>query len=105
MAGHSTGGILGVIYGIYCSNSLRKLVLVGAAAREYMTFSPDCIYNDKHPSFKKMQDLMEKLKRSDLSITEKMRITKERTKLSLYTPENYGEYFSFLFKRKYPRLD
>ncbi|SPU11283.1 Uncharacterised protein [Niallia circulans] len=27
-------GILGVIYGIYCSNSLRKLVLVGAAARE-----------------------------------------------------------------------
>ncbi|NRG33374.1 alpha/beta fold hydrolase [Niallia circulans] len=100
LAGHSTGGILGVIYGIYCSNSLRKLVLVGAAAREYMTFSPDCIYNDKHPSFKKMQDLMEKLKRSDLSITEKMRITKERTKLSLYTPENYGEYFSLPIQKK-----
>ncbi|MEZ2719490.1 alpha/beta fold hydrolase [Niallia circulans] len=100
LAGHSTGGILGVIYGIYYSNSLSKLVLVGAAAREYMTFSPDCIYNDKHPSFKKMQDLIEKLKRSDLTITEKMRITKERTKLSLYTPENYEEYFSLPIQKK-----
>jgi proline iminopeptidase len=47
-----------------------------------------------------MQDLMEKIKRSDLSITEKMRITKERTKLSLYTPENYGEYFSLPIQKK-----
>lgn len=100
LAGHSTGGILGVIYGIYYSNSLSKLVLVGAAAREYMTFSPDCIYNDKHPAFKKMQDLIEKLKRSDLTITEKMRITKERTKLTLYTPENYEEYFSLPIQKK-----
>ncbi|WP_312097221.1 alpha/beta hydrolase [Niallia sp.] len=99
-AGHSTGGMLGVVYGIYCSNSLSKLVIVGAAAREYMTFSPECIYNEEHPSFKKMQDLMEILKRSDLTVEVKMALTKERTKLSLYAPDRYDEYFSLPIEKK-----
>ncbi|MDU1847458.1 MAG: alpha/beta hydrolase [Niallia nealsonii] len=99
-AGHSTGGMLGVIYGIYCSNSLSKLILVGAAAREYMTFSPDCIYNEEHPSYKKMQDLIESLKRSDLTAEEKMALTKERTKLSLYVSEKYDDYFFLPIQKK-----
>jgi proline iminopeptidase len=43
-------------------------VIVGAAAREYMTFLPDCIYHEKQQNFKRMQILIEVLKHSDLSV-------------------------------------
>ena len=66
-AGHSTGGMLGIIYGIYFSDCLNFSVLVGTSAREYMTFSKDCIYNPAHPQFYRMQELNETLKRSNLS--------------------------------------
>lgn len=65
-AGHSTGGMLGVIYGIAASASLTGLMLVGAAARDYAAFSTDCIYNEDHPKFQKMQDLLEALKQEGL---------------------------------------
>ncbi|MEI3894640.1 MULTISPECIES: alpha/beta fold hydrolase [unclassified Bacillus (in: firmicutes)] len=75
-AGHSTGGMLGIIYGIYFSSSLRYNVIVSASAREYFTFSSECIYNSNHPQFTRMQELNEVLKRSDLS-------AKARTELSI----------------------
>ncbi|MFD0051310.1 alpha/beta fold hydrolase [Actinomycetes bacterium NPDC127524] len=99
-AGHSTGGMLGVVYGIYCSNHLKFNVIVGAAAREYMTFSPECIYNDKHPKFNKMQMLIEELKRSDIPLQTRRELTKERTKLSLFKPESYDEIFPFNVHKK-----
>ncbi|MCP3026428.1 alpha/beta fold hydrolase [Halobacillus sp. A5] len=93
-AGHSTGGMLGVIYGIYYSESLNFNVIVGAAAREYMTFSKDCIYNSEHPKFDRMQELNEALKRKDLLLKEKNELKIERTKMSLLAPEKYDELFS-----------
>ncbi|BAC13220.1 hypothetical conserved protein [Oceanobacillus iheyensis HTE831] len=92
-AGHSTGGILGVVYGIYFSRSLHYLVLVGATAREYVTFSEDCIYNQKHPDFEEMQFLTNELMQSK-SISEKKRLKKRRTQLSLLDPQKYETYFS-----------
>ncbi|WP_102029518.1 alpha/beta fold hydrolase [Salirhabdus sp. Marseille-P4669] len=92
-AGHSTGGMLGVLYGIYFSEKLYFNVIVGAAAREYMTFSEDCIYNPKHPQFNRMQELMEMLKRSDIPIEERNKLKIERTKLSLFEPSKYHELF------------
>lgn len=93
-AGHSTGGMLGVLYGIYFSDCLSFNILVGAAAREYMTFSAGCIYNPKHPQFQKMQDLMENLKLPDLPPEEKAELKIQRTKLSLADPNKYEDYFS-----------
>ncbi|SDQ05561.1 alpha/beta fold hydrolase [Virgibacillus salinus] len=93
-AGHSTGGMLGIIYGIYFSKSLKFNVIVGAAAREYMTFSKDCIYNPKHSKFNRMQELNETMKRSDLSSEKRKELKVERTKLSLFEPEKYDELFS-----------
>lgn len=93
-AGHSTGGILGVIYGIYFSDSLSFTVVVGGAAREYMTFSDGCIYNLKHPQFQRMQDLMESLKQAGLSPDRKAELKIQRTQLSLVDPDKYEEYFS-----------
>lgn len=93
-AGHSTGGMLGVVYGIYFSNSLSYNIIVGAAAREYMTFSKDCIYNPEHPKFIRMQELNETLKRSNLTLEKRDALKAERTKLSLYESESYDELFS-----------
>ncbi|PFA69115.1 proline iminopeptidase [Bacillus sp. AFS015802] len=93
-AGHSTGGMLGILYGIHFSISLDFAVIVGGAAREYMTFSEDCIYNEAHPDFSRMQDLIEALKKSDLSLEERKELSVERTKFSLHKPERYSELFS-----------
>ncbi|WP_139892833.1 alpha/beta fold hydrolase [Bacillus sp. D386] len=92
-SGHSTGGMLGIIYGIYFSKSLTFNVIVGAAAREYITFSKDCIYNPKHSQFTRMQELNETLKRSGISSEKRKELKIERTKLSLFDPEKYDELF------------
>jgi proline iminopeptidase len=99
-AGHSTGGMIGVIYGIHFSKYLNSLIIVGSAARKYANSSPQCIYHPDHPKFERMQELIEILKRSDLSPKERDRITKERTKLSLYRPDKYEEYFSLGIHKK-----
>lgn len=93
-AGHSTGGMLGIIYGIYFSEKLCFNVIVGAAAREYMTFSNNCIYNEQHPEFERMQFLMESLKSPDLTAEAKGSLKVERTKLSLRHPDSHDKYFS-----------
>ncbi|QHE62456.1 alpha/beta fold hydrolase [Rossellomorea vietnamensis] len=92
-AGHSTGGMLGILYGIHFSKSLDFSVIVGAAAREYMTFSEDCIYNEAHPDYERMQELIEALKQPDLSLVKRKELSVERTKFSLHKPEKYHDLF------------
>lgn len=93
-AGHSTGGMIGIIYGIHFSSSLTTLILVCTSAREYASTSNMCIYNKKHPYFHRMQELIERLKLPNIFEEERKRLTKERTQLSLYKPENYEQYFT-----------
>jgi len=92
-AGHSTGGMIGVLYGIHFPGSLNSLILVGSAARKY-NLSPQCIYHSEHPDFQLMQELIQKLKQPDLSPNERQQLSEERTKLSLYRPEQYKNFFS-----------
>lgn len=99
-AGHSTGGMIGVLYGIHCSSSLSSLILVGTSAREYASSSNQCIYNEGHPEFKRMQELIELLKLPNLSEEDRQRFSKERTQLSLFRPENYERYFSKNISKK-----
>lgn len=93
-AGHSTGGMLGVLYGIHYSQCLSCLILVGAAAREYASNSLDCIYHNQHPSYKKMQQLLNKITDVTLTAEERGLSKVERTKLSLFYPSKYHEYFN-----------
>lgn len=99
-AGHSIGGVLGVIYGIFFSGNLTAQVIVGAAARDYATFSPNCIYHPEHPQFHYMQELIKCLKRDELGEIEKIKLTKERTKLSLRQPERYHQLFAKKIHKK-----
>ncbi|MGE6258473.1 alpha/beta fold hydrolase [Heyndrickxia sporothermodurans] len=99
-AGHSTGGMLGIIYGIHFSNRLKYNIIVGAAARDYLTFSPECIYHSSHPQFNRMQELIESLKLPHLSAEERKKLSIERTKMSLYEPSRYSELFNLNITKK-----
>lgn len=99
-AGHSTGGMIGVLYGIHFSPSLSSLIIVGSAARKYANSSPECIYHKEHSKFERMQELIERLKNPNLSNSERLKVSKERTKLSLFKPERYDEYFSLNIHKK-----
>ncbi|KEK24476.1 alpha/beta fold hydrolase [Bacillus gaemokensis] len=115
-AGHSTGGMLGLLYAITYPNSLQSLVVVGAAASNY-TETPDCIYHPKHPRFQYMQDIIENLKLPHLTSEERSTLSAERTTLSLYKPGHYKTYFSKpiyktmavsrmnAFAKEYPKFD
>ncbi|MCY9549309.1 alpha/beta fold hydrolase [Lysinibacillus xylanilyticus] len=103
-AGHSTGGMLGIIYGIYFSDSLKFNVIVGATAREYMTFSKDCIYHSEHPQYQIMQDFTEALKNPDLNDKERKHLAAERVKLSLFEPDKYEQYFFKNINKKMSRI-
>lgn len=91
-AGHSTGGMLGLLYAITYLNSLQSLVVAGAAASNY-TETPFCIYHPAHPQFHYMQQLIENLKTPHLTNIERKELSTNRTKLSLYKPEKYNSYF------------
>ncbi|WP_062235912.1 alpha/beta fold hydrolase [Fictibacillus sp. FJAT-27399] len=93
VAGHSTGGMLGLVYGMRHPQSIDSLIIAGSAAREYASSSPYCIYHQEHPQFEKMQMLIERLK-TNLSEEERSRCSRERTKLSLHEPDRYDEYFT-----------
>lgn len=93
-AGHSTGGMLGAIYGITAAENLSGLLLVGAAARDYAAFSADCIYNETHPEFENMQALLEALKQEGLGKERQRELSIQRTKLSLFQPDHYSQYFN-----------
>jgi proline iminopeptidase len=98
-AGHSTGGMLGVLYGIHFSESIDSLIIVGSAAREYSS-SEGCIYNKSHSDFYLMQSLIGKLKYTGLPETERKEITRKRTVLSLFRPELHDEYFNKNISKK-----
>lgn len=98
-AGHSTGGMIGALYGIHFSSSLDSLIIVGSAARDYYSSTPESVYNELHPHFYRMQELMEELKKHDLSFSDRQKLIKERTQISLYKPERYEDYFNGSIKK------
>lgn len=91
-AGHSTGGMLGLLYAAAYASSLSSLIVVGAAASRHYNQRADCIYHPDHPQFAQMQQLIESLKKSPTN-AERERLTRQRTELSLYHPQHYDRYF------------
>jgi len=92
VAGHSTGGMLGLAYAVAHGEALRSLIVVGAAASRHYADTPHCIYHPEHPAFQRMQDLIEALKADGATPDLRRRLTEERTKLSLHHPERYSTY-------------
>jgi proline iminopeptidase len=93
-AGHSTDGMLGLMYAVRHPESLSSLIIVGAAASKYYASQADCIYNPEHPLFRRMQELRSLQLQQDISVEQKRVYGQETTKLSLFKPENYTQYFA-----------
>ncbi|MGP9043598.1 alpha/beta fold hydrolase [Cytobacillus kochii] len=92
-AGHSTGGMIGLLYALLHQSSLESLVIVGSAARDY-TESSACIYNEKHPKFAEMQQYQFALTQPNITAIDKEQLKKKRIQLSLFEPEKYTQYFT-----------
>ena len=93
-AGHSTGGMLGLVYAILFPDSLSKLMIGGAAAsREYMDHEGS-MYCPKSPLNSRLKEILAILKSPEAALEEKRAVNQEWTDLSLYKPENRNDYFS-----------
>ncbi|MFK3937387.1 alpha/beta fold hydrolase [Alkalihalobacillus sp. NPDC078783] len=92
-AGHSTGAMLGLVYGVESPGSLEKILInAGAGSYEYMNH-PDCIYNRSNSANSRVLQLLDIIKTSE-SVDERRAASKEWTQMSIYRPERYEEYFS-----------
>lgn len=94
-AGHSTGGFLGLTYGILAIDALDALILCGSAASREFTKSENCIYNFKSGQHRKeMQKIFFTLFSPFASKSKQRKANRKLIELSLYKPEKYDEYFS-----------
>ncbi|WP_404430770.1 alpha/beta fold hydrolase [Sutcliffiella horikoshii] len=91
--GHSTGGMLGLVYAMLYPESLSKLMVGGAtASNKYMEhegsmYSPTSLLN------KRVKEIMAILNSPESSVEERREAGMEWTDMSLYNPSKRTEYF------------
>ncbi|EFV74605.1 hypothetical protein HMPREF1013_05163 [Bacillus sp. 2_A_57_CT2] len=93
-AGHSTGGMLGLVYALMYPHSLERLLIGGAASsRRYMEHEGS-MYCPKSPLNKRLKEIFSILKSPTSTKEERREASKEWTGMSLHSPERWDEYFS-----------
>lgn len=93
-AGHSTGGMLGLVYAIEQPDGVDKLVITGAAGSyEYMQH-PGSIYCKENAHNERVLELLKVLKDPNATIEERRAANREWMGFSLFRPERYDDYFS-----------
>ncbi|RAV16671.1 alpha/beta fold hydrolase [Paenibacillus contaminans] len=93
-AGHSTGGMLGLIYAIRHGGSLNKLIAAGAAASNRYMESKHSMYCRDNPQNTRLREIFSILQSDDTSNELKGKAAREWTEMSLHHPERWDEYFS-----------
>jgi proline iminopeptidase len=92
--GHSTGGMLGLVYAAQNPGSLKSLIVGGASATNQYMEHRDSIYSIKNPANKRLKEILSILKSSDSTREERMQAGREWTEMSLFDPGRFDEYFS-----------
>jgi proline iminopeptidase len=93
-AGHSTGGMLGLVYALQIPQSLEKIVIGGAAAsKEYMNH-PGSIYCKENPHNERLLEIFGILNNPTTPADIKRAVGREWTEMSIYRPEKYDQYFN-----------
>jgi proline iminopeptidase len=92
-AGHSTGGMLGLVYGKMYSNNLSKLLVGGASATNKYMEHEGSMYCPKSPLNKQLKEIFAVLKSPSSTPEEKRQANKEWTNMSLYNVEKRDRYF------------
>ncbi|WP_044339318.1 alpha/beta fold hydrolase [Rossellomorea aquimaris] len=93
-AGHSTGGMLGLVYAAQHPDSLKRLVVGGASATNEYVEHQESIYCDKHPENNRLKEIVSILKSEESTKEERVQASREWTEMSLYDPGRFEEYFS-----------
>lgn len=93
-AGHSTGGMLGLMYATLYSQSLTKLLIGGATATKRYMEHEGSIYSPKSPLNKRWKEVLSIIKSSTSTMEERRNANREWTNMSLYDPKRREDYFS-----------
>lgn len=93
-AGHSTGGMLGLVYAIMYPQSLTKLLVGGATATHRYMEHEGSMYSRKSPLNKRLKEIFETMESYVSTIEERRVASREWTEMSLYDPDRWDEYFS-----------
>ncbi|MGE7837208.1 alpha/beta fold hydrolase [Viridibacillus arvi] len=93
-AGHSTGGMLALVYAILAEQSLTKVIAGGAAASsEYMRHKGS-IYCENNENNERIRDIMQQLNDPQKPLEERRKLNREWTEMSIYYKDRYDEYFN-----------
>lgn len=92
-AGHSTGGMLGLVYGIQKGRSLDTLIVAGAAASNRYMQMKGSMYCKDNPGNPRLLELF-RILRSSTSPEEIHAAAREWTEMSLHHPERWDTYFA-----------
>jgi len=91
--GHSTGGMLGLVYATLFPESLTKLMVGGATASNIYMKHEGSMYSPTSPLNKRVKEIMGILNSQKSSVEERQKAGKEWTDMSLYNPSKREEYF------------
>lgn len=94
--GHSTGGMLGLVYASNHPNSLKRLIVGGASATNDYMEHKDSIYSYKNPVNERLKEIFSILNYTESTKEERVKAGREWTEMSLYDPSKFDEYFSKL---------
>ncbi|WP_438317387.1 alpha/beta fold hydrolase [Sporosarcina sp. FA9] len=93
-AGHSTGGMLGLVYAIQAPDSLTRIVIGGAAASKAYMQHPGSIYCPENPNNKRLREILSSINNPTTPVEKKRSFSREWTEMSIYRPEKYDQYFN-----------
>lgn len=87
-AGHSTGGMLALVYALHFPETLTKIIVGGAAASKAYGQHPDCIYSTKNANYDRVVYIMDQLSRPETPLEERQKLGYEWALMSYHLEEN-----------------
>lgn len=92
-AGHSTGGMLGLVYATCFPDSLSKVMVGGATATNKYMEHEGSMYSPSSPLNERWKEIFSILASSEQTIDKKRAARREWTDMSLYNKGNRERYF------------
>ncbi|QWG63849.1 alpha/beta fold hydrolase [Bacillus mycoides] len=90
-AGHSTGGMLALVYATEAQESLTKIIAGGASASKEYASHKDCIYCSENKNFNRIVSIMNFLNDPNTRQQERKTLGREWALMSFYSEEKLEE--------------
>lgn len=95
VAGHSTGGMLALVYATEAQESLTKIIVGGAAASMEYASHKDSIYCSENENFNRIVSIMNALNDDSTLQEERKALSREWALMSFYSGEKLEEALKF----------